>query len=124
MSGGGAVCRSEIMATQRVSTLIERTTPIQRHCIECRRAIKRARSLGRTAIPGSVLRANYDPARLYTGWACLSGAFGAGLRLIVREDFAVLHVGQRFGDLVGVDRGNDGQLAREPGELPAAEERV
>jgi hypothetical protein len=35
-----------------------------------------------------------------------------GLRLIVREDVAVLYVGQRFGDFVGMDGGNElGQLA-------------
>jgi hypothetical protein len=36
----------------------------------------------------------------------------APLRLIVREDFAVLYVGPAFGNLVGVDGGNElGQLA-------------
>jgi hypothetical protein len=32
---------------------------------------------------------------------------GGGLRQIVREDLAVLYIGQRFGDLVGVDRGHE-----------------
>ena len=46
------------------------------------------------------------------------------LRLIVREDFAVLYVGQRFGDLVGVDGGNElGQPAGERRDLSATEER-
>ena len=41
-----------------------------------------------------------------------SDGTAAPLRLIVREDFAILYVGQRFGDFVGVDGGNElGQLA-------------
>jgi hypothetical protein len=41
-----------------------------------------------------------------------SDGTAAPLRLIVREDFAVPYVGQRFGDLVGVDGGNElGQVA-------------
>ena len=40
------------------------------------------------------------------------------------EDFAVLYVGQRFGDLVGVDGGNEfGQLAGERRDLSATGER-
>jgi hypothetical protein len=49
---------------------------------------------------------------------------GARLILIVREDLAVCYVGQRFGDLVGVDGGNElGQLPRERRDLSAPEER-
>ena len=49
--------------------------------------------------------------RLTTGQQREHGLTRAGLRLIVREDLAVLYVGQRFRDLVGVDGGNElGQL--------------
>ena len=52
------------------------------------------------------------------------GATGVALRLIVREDLAVLDVGQRIGDFVGVDGGNElEQPTRECRDVSAAEER-
>ena len=46
------------------------------------------------------------------------------LRLIAREDLAVLDEGQRLTDLVGVDGGNDlGQLVAELCDSVAGEER-